>query len=171
MPNFLGMTQSLQIAPGQVVTMHYTLNLGTGQVVDSSEGGDPLAYLHGAGNIVPGLEKAMEGKAAGATFQVSVPPEEGYGIRQDDAVQTIPRDVFPPDADLQEGVQFQAMDQDEQPIMGRIDKLEGDKVTVDFNHPLAGETLAFTIEVVDVRAATEEEVAHGHVHGPGGHDH
>lgn len=165
------MTESIGIATGKVVTMHYTLQLSDGQVVDTSEGSDPLAYLHGAGNIVPGLEKALEGKSAGDTLAVTVEPDEGYGTRHEEAVQQVPRQAFPPDAELREGLQFQATDPDGHPVMGRIAELEGDQVTVDFNHPLAGETLKFEIEVVDVRAATDEEKDHGHVHGPGGHAH
>jgi FKBP-type peptidyl-prolyl cis-trans isomerase SlyD len=151
--------------------MHYKLTLDDGQVVDSSEGGEPLSYLHGHGNIVPGLETALEGKAAGADLKVSVKPEEGYGERHDDAVQTVPRSAFPDDASLEVGLQFQAVDQDQNPIMGRITAMEGDQVTVDFNHMLAGLTLNFEVSITEIREATEEEQTHGHVHGPGGHEH
>ena len=165
------MSDTNTIVDGAVVTMHYKLTLDDGQVIDSSEGQDPLPYLHGANNIVPGLEAAMTGKAAGESFEICVAPEEGYGPRIDEAVQTVPRDRFPADAELQAGLQFQATDPDGNPLMGTITQVEGDDVTVDFNHPLAGQTLNFSIQVVEVREATEEEKQRGHVHGPGGHQH
>ncbi len=165
------MTEANTIADGTVVTMHYKLVLDGGEVVDSSEGADPLAYLHGSGNIVPGLESAMGGKSEGDKFDVTVTPEEGYGPRHDEAVQTVPRSVFPEDAQLEVGIQFQATDENGRPIMGTIKEIVDDKVTVDFNHPLAGQSLNFSIEVVGIRAATDEEKEHGHVHGPGGHEH
>lgn len=158
------MTDSTTIADGSVVTMHYKLALDSGQVVDSSEGKDPLGYLHGAGNIVPGLEAAMAGKAEGESFDVKVSPEEGYGPRHDEAVQKVPRQAFPADADLKEGLQFQATGPDQRPLMGSILEVGESEVTVDFNHPLAGETLHFSIEVVGIREATQEEKDHGHVH-------
>lgn len=151
--------------------MHYKLALDDGQVVDSSEGSDPLAYLHGSKNIVVGLESAMEGKAVGDSFDVKVSPGEGYGERFEEAVQQVPRAMFPPDAQLKAGIQFQAQDETGQPIMGTIMAVEGDTISVDFNHPLAGQNLNFSIEVVSVREPTDEETKHGHVHGPGGHNH
>lgn len=151
--------------------MHYKLTLDDGEVVDSSEGGEPLAYLHGHGNIVPGLESALEGKTSGTELKVSVKPEDGYGERDEEAVQTVPRSAFPEDASLEVDLQFQAVDQDQNPIMGRITALEGDQVTVDFNHMLAGMTLNFEVSITDIRDSTEEEQTHGHVHGPGGHQH
>lgn len=154
------------IGDGKVVNIHYKLTLGggDGSVVDSSEGRDPLPYLHGAGNIVAGLEAALAGKSEGAAFDVEVAPADGYGERHDEAVQNVPRDAFPPESELQAGLQFQATGPDGQPLMGMITSIEGEVVTVDFNHPLAGETLLFSIEVVSIRDATEEEREHGHVH-------
>lgn len=165
------MTETQTIAAGMVVTMHYKLALDNGQVVDNSEGEEPLAYLHGAHNIVPGLEAAMDGKSVGDSFDVTVLAAEGYGAREEDAVQKVPRSAFPGDADLQAGIQFQATDQNDNPIMGTINAVTPDEVTVDFNHPLAGQNLNFSIQVVEVRPATAEETEHGHVHGPGGHHH
>ncbi len=165
------MSESQTIGDGMVVTMHYKLALDGGQVVDQSEGEEPLAYLHGAHNIVPGLEEALAGKGVGDRFDVTVPAEKGYGARQEEAVQSVPRNAFPPDAELQEGITFQATDQNDHPIMGTIQALSEDTVTVDFNHPLAGQNLNFSIEVVEVRQATEEETTHGHAHGAGGHHH
>ena len=154
------------IGDGKVVNIHYKLTLGggDGSAVDSSEGRDPLPYLHGAGNIVAGLEAALAGKSEGAAFDVEVAPADGYGERHDESVQNVPRDAFPPEAELQAGLQFQATGPDGQPLMGTITSIEGEVVTVDFNHPLAGETLHFSIEVVSIRDATEEEREHGHVH-------
>ena len=165
------MTETNTIADGSVVTMHYKLALDDGQVVDSSEGSDPLAYLHGSGNIVPGLESAMSGKQVGDKFDVAVVPEEGYGARHEEAVQTVPRGMFPPDAQLEAGIQFQATDEEQRPVMGTIKEVADETVTVDFNHPLAGHTLNFSIEIVEIRAASDEEKEHGHVHGKGGHNH
>lgn len=165
------MTEALLIGDGTVVSMHYKLVLDSGDVVDSSEGRDPLSYLHGANNIVPGLEKEMVGKMKGAKFDVDVAPADGYGERIDEAVQVVPRDMFPPEAELTEGLQFQATDPDGNPLMGTITAIADGKVTVDFNHVLAGQTLHFSIEVVDVRSATDEEKEHGHAHGAGGHAH
>lgn len=158
------MTDTSTITDGSVVTMHYKLVLDSGQVVDSSEGKDPLGYLQGSGNIVPGLEAAMAGKAEGDSFDVKVTPEEGYGPRHDEAVQQVPRQAFPGDANLEPGLQFQATGPDQRPLMGTILEVAESEVKVDFNHPLAGETLHFSIEVVGVREATPEEKDHGHVH-------
>lgn len=165
------MTDSTTITDGSVVTIHYKLTIGDGEVVDSSEGADPLAYLHGAGNIVPGLESALAGQAAGASLEVTVEPKDGYGERIDEAQQTVPRDKFPPGSELQAGLQFQATNEDGMPILGTIVGVTDDEVTVDFNHPLAGVTLNFAIEIVEVREATDEEKEHGHVQGAGGHEH
>ena len=144
------MSETITIADGAVVAMHYKLTLSDGQVIDSSEGQDPLAYLHGANNIVPGLEAAMGGKAAGESFEVNVAPEEGYGPRIEEAIQTVPRDRFPADATLEAGIQFQATDPDGNPLMGTITAVEGEDITVDFNHPLAGLDLHFEGVVVGI---------------------
>lgn len=157
------MTTGSTIADGSVVTMHYALTLDSGQVVDSSEGKDPLGYLHGAGNIVPGLESALAGRAVGDSFEVKVAPEDGYGPRHDEAVQEAPRGAFPPDAQLEAGLQFQARGPAGEPLMGTILEVSDDAVKVDFNHPLAGQTLHFKIDVVGIREATAEEREKGHV--------
>lgn len=159
------------VSAGKVVTMHYKLTLDDGQVVDDSAGGEPMSYLHGSGEVVPGLETALEGRKAGDDVRVSVSPEQGYGHREPDAVQAVQRSAFPPNAKLDVGITFQAMDQDENPLLGTITKVAGDEVTVDFNHPLAGFNLHFEVRVTGVREATAEERRHGHVHGPGGHHH
>lgn len=161
---------NMQIAQNSVVAFHYTLTNDAGEVLDSSEGREPLTYLHGAGNIIPGLEKELEGRESGEKLQVSVNPEEGYGETQPALVQEVPRDAFQGVANVEPGMQFQAQTQGG-PLMVTVTKVEGDTVTVDGNHPLAGQKLNFDVEIAEVREATSEEVEHGHVHGEGGHQH
>ena len=160
----------MQIAERTVASFHYTLTNDAGTVIDSSAGADPLTYLHGVGHIVPGLEQAMAGHQAGDKFDVVVSPEEGYGTPNDMLIQVVPREAFQGVDDIQVGMQFQAQTP-QGAISVVITKVEDGLVTVDGNHPLAGQNLNFAIEVVDVREATVEEVVHGHVHGAGGHHH
>lgn len=160
----------MQIAPNSVAAFHYTLTDDEGQVIDSSTGRDPLTYLHGKGQIVPGLEKQMEGHAVGDKFNVDVSPEEGYGVHQPELMQQVPREAFQGVEDIQPGMQFQGNGPEGQ-INVTVSKVENGIVFVDANHPLAGKTLHFAIEVADVRDATAEELEHGHVHGAGGHQH
>ncbi len=160
----------MKITKNTVVTIDYTLTNDEGTVIDSSQGGEPFAYIHGIGYVIPGLESALEGKSAGDSLTVSVEPERGYGERDDSLVQVIPREAFEsPDA-VQEGMQFQLSTDDGTQVVTAI-KVDENGITVDGNHPLAGVHLNFDVTVVDVREASEEEVSHGHVHGPGGHDH
>lgn len=160
----------MQIAKNAVVNIHYTLKNDAGAVLDSSAGGDPLAYLHGNGNLIPGLEKALEGKSAGDKLNVSIAPAEGYGTRDENLVQDVPRSAFNGVDNLAVGMQFQA-DSNYGPRTVVITNIKADTVTVDGNHPLADQTLNFEVEITGVRAATSEELAHGHVHGAGGHHH
>ena len=160
----------MQIAANCVAYIHYTLKDDAGAVIDSSSGGEPLAYLHGAGNIVPGLEKALEGQQAGAKLAVKVAPQEGYGVRDEALVQQVPRRSFQGVRDLKPGMRFHAQTQ-QGPVAVMVTQVQGDMITVDGNHALAGVTLNFEIEVTKVREATPEELIHGHVHGPGGHHH
>lgn len=162
---------TLEIADGHVVTLHYRLTLDDGSIADESFGGEPLVYLHGKHNIVPGLETQLAGKSAGDKCDVKVPPAEGYGEYDPTLDQTVPRTAFPEDAQLQVGIAFQAQDQRGQPVTLWIRQIEGDQVTVSPNHPMAGQTLNFSVEVLEVREATPQEQEHGHAHGPGGHDH
>lgn len=160
----------MQIADNTVASFHYTLTNDAGEVVDSSRGREPLTYLQGAGNIVPGLEMAMSGRRPGDTFQVKVAPEEGYGVRHEQLVQEVPRAAFQGVDEIEPGMSFQAnTPQGSHSVT--VTRVTPDTVTVDGNHPLAGQTLHFAIEVTEVRAATSEEIAHGHVHGADGHHH
>jgi len=160
----------MQIAKNKVAVIEYTLKNNDGEVLDTSEGGEPMAYIQGVGNLIPGLEDALEGKAVGDDVQVTIPPEKAYGIQNDELVQVVERGVFQGVDDLQVGMQFQAQSDEGVQVIW-IAEIDGDKVTIDGNHPLAGETLNFDVKVVEVRDASAEELDHGHVHGPGGHHH
>jgi FKBP-type peptidyl-prolyl cis-trans isomerase SlyD len=159
------------ISQHKVVLINYTLTNESGEVLDRSPGGEPLSYLHGQGNLIPGLEKALEGKQAGDKLNVRVEPDEGYGVRDDALVQQVPRRAFGGVGDVRPGMQFQAQMTQGHTRVVTVTRLQGDMVTVDGNHPLAGEVLTFDVEVTEVRDATQEELDHGHVHGPGGHHH
>jgi FKBP-type peptidyl-prolyl cis-trans isomerase SlyD len=160
----------MRIGKDKVVAIDYTLTAADGEVIDSSQGHEPLTYLHGAGNIVPGLERALEGKAAGDEVNATVPPDQGYGPKNPALVQPVPRAQFPGVTDIAVGQQFQAQT-NHGPRVVTVISVTPETVTVDANHPLAGETLQFAVKVVDVRDATQQELDHGHAHGPGGHNH
>lgn len=160
----------MKIAADSVVSMHYTLKDDKGTVIDSSNGGEPLVYLQGAGNIIPGLEEAMEGKGAGDKFKVSVAPDKGYGQRDERLVQAIPKAQFQQAEKLKVGTQFQVNGHGG-PMILTVIEVRPSEIVVDGNSPMAGQNLHFDIEVTEVRKATKEEVDHGHVHGPGGHHH
>lgn len=160
----------MQIADNTVVTIDYTLKDDNGNILDSSSDGN-FAYLHGANNIIPGLENALNGKSTGDEVAVKVSPEEGYGERNDTMIQAVPRDMFDSEQEIQVGMQFHAQSPDGNMIVVTVTDVAKDEITVDGNHPLAGVNLNFGVKVVDVRQATEEEIGHGHVHGPGGHHH
>ncbi len=155
---------SLLIGDNLVVSMHYKLTDDEGNVLDSSEGSEPLNYLHGAGNIIPGLEKALVGKVAGDTLQVRVEPAEGYGEVVPELIQTVERAAFQGVDTVEAGMAFEAQAPDGSIQRIVVKNVEGDEVTIDANHPLAGVTLNFDIEIVNVKEATKEEIAHGHVH-------
>ena len=163
----------MTIQKNSVVFFHYTLTLEGGEEVDSSRGGDPFAYLHGHGNIVPGLEKELVGKDAGDSVKAVVSPEEGYGVEDPALNLRVPKEAFPPEAlaDLAPGMMFQSQHPDDpnQEIILRVVQIDGPAVFVTGNHPLAGKTLHFDVEIVSIREASLEEMAHGHVNGPGGH--
>lgn len=159
----------MQISNEKVAAIHYTLRDNTGKVLDSSEGRDPLYYLHGFGNLIPGMEAGLEGKIVGDKFSVVINPEDGYGVRNDEAIQQVPISAFGGN-DVRVGMQFRAGNEQHQYIV-TVTAIENDMVTVDGNHPLAGVELHFDVEVMEVREASAEEIAHGHVHGPHGHQH
>jgi FKBP-type peptidyl-prolyl cis-trans isomerase SlyD len=160
----------MQIEKHTVVSIHYTLRNEAGEVLESSKGAEPLAYIQGVGGIIPGLESALEGKASGESVRIKVPPEQAYGARDDELVQDVPRDRFSGVESIEPGMQFHAQTEGGVQVV-TVTRVEGESVTVDANHPLAGATLDFEVDVLDVRPATPEELDHGHVHGPGGHHH
>jgi FKBP-type peptidyl-prolyl cis-trans isomerase SlyD len=160
----------MTIAENKVVTLHYTLTDKEGTVIDKSDDGSFL-YLHGASNIIPGLENALTGKKSGEELKVTVEPEDGYGVRDDARLESVPREMFPEDTEIEAGMQFHAEGPEGQMITVTVAGVEEDTVTIDGNHPLAGVQLNFDVKVVDVRDASAEELEHGHVHGPGGHHH
>lgn len=160
----------MQITTGSVVVFDYTLTDDDKDIIDSSTGSEPLVYIQSEGQIVPGLEKAMEGKKAGDSFKVSVSPEEGYGVHDPENISVVPADQIEGGDELEEGMQLHTEGEfGEQTVL--ITKVDGNEVTIDGNHPLAGMTLHFDITIREVRPATKEELDHGHVHGPGGHHH
>ena len=160
----------MQIADKMVVTIDYTLKDDNGNVLDSSNDGQ-FTYLHGSNNIIPGLENALTGKSAGDEVEVTVSPTEGYGERNDSMVQAVPRDMFDSEQEIEVGMQFHAQSPEGDMVVVTVTDVDKDDITVDGNHPLAGMNLNFGVKVVDVREATAEEMDHGHVHGPGGHQH
>ena len=161
----------MTIAENKVVTLEFTVkNAETGEVIETSVDSEPLVYLHGFNNLVPGLENELSGKVVGDSYDVTVSPEEGYGVRDESLVQEVPMEAFQGIENVQVGMAFTA-DGAEGPVVVEVTAVEGDVVTVDANHPLADIKLAFSGEVKEIRDASQEELEHGHVHGPGGHHH
>ena len=160
----------MNITKDSVVTMNYTLKNDTGEVLDTSEGREPLVYLHGVGGLIPGLESELEGKAVTDKLKVTVQPEHAYGNRRDDLLKAVSKSGFQGDEELTVGMRVQ-LDTEQGPVIALVSKITEEEVTLDMNHPLADMTLHFDVEITDVRVATEEEIAHGHVHGAGGHNH
>jgi len=161
----------MQVQSNKVVTIDYTLTDEGGTVIDTSNGRGPLAYLHGKGNIIPGLERALDGKAVGEKVVVDVPPGDAYGSRDEALVQGVPRASFRGIPNIEKGMQFQAQAQSGPPRLVTVVDVQGDTVRVDANHPLAGKTLHFDVTIDGVRDATPEELQHGHAHGMGGQQH
>lgn len=159
----------MTISANKVVTLDYTLTDDNGEILDQSQDGQ-FAYLHGASNIIPGLEDALTGKSEGDSLSVKVSPEQGYGVRDENLSQVVGIEMFESPDDVQVGLQFQAQSADGNRIVITVTKVDGDQVTIDGNHPLAGVNLNFDVKVVNVREATEQEIAHQHVHAHG-HDH
>ena len=162
---------SKKITKDSVVTIHYTLKGDDGVVLDSSEGQEPLVYLHGHGQIVPGLESELNTKEIGAKLAVKVSPDEGYGDYDPKLSSVVDKKQFPKGAKFESGALYEFSNSNGQPVVVQITEVQDSTVTVDANHPLAGKTLHFEVSVVDVRPATKEELEHGHAHGPGGHEH
>jgi FKBP-type peptidyl-prolyl cis-trans isomerase SlyD len=161
----------VHIAEQSVVSIHYTLTNDAGETLDTSDGREPLVYLHGAQNIIPGLENELTGKSVGDSFDVTIQPEEAYGTVNPELVQTVPHSAFEGVEKVEPGMQFQARGDDGETQVITVTEVADSGVTVDGNHPLAGQVLNFSVRVEEIRAATEEEIEHGHVHGPGGHHH
>ena len=159
------------IAEGMVVLLHYTLKDDAGEVLDSSHASQPLEYLHGARNIVPGLERGLGGRKVGERLEVSVPPALGYGERRPNGLHSFPREQFPEDFELVPGMAFTAEMENGQTSMVWVSAVREGEVVIDLDHPLAGKTLHFDVTIAGLRAATPEEMQHGHPHGPGGHHH
>lgn len=153
-----------------VVSMEYTLKID-GEVIDSSDGYDPLEFLTGYGNIIPGLEDEMIGMKIGDSKDVVVAPADGYGEYDDEAFLDVPRDQFPADMPVEEGLELTVRDDSGEGRYARIESVEGNTVRLNFNHPLAGDELHFSVKVVALRAPTDEELDHGHVHAGDGHHH
>ncbi len=149
-----------------VVSIHYTLTNKTGKKLDSSIGAKPLSYLHGAGNIIPGLEKALSETTVGDKLTVTIEAADAYGEYNEAKIQTVSKEMFKGMDNVEVGMQFQA-DSSSGPALVSITKVEGDDITIDGNHPLAGEQLTFDVEVMAIRPATETEIEHGHIHGAG----
>lgn len=165
----------MNIGKNSVVSFHYQVSTEEGELVDRSGPNEPLTYIHGSAQIIPGLEDALAGQAKGAHVEAQVPPEKGYGKYDPQLDLKVPLDAFPENAraKLQPGFHFMAEHptQNGQDVMFTVHKVEGNDVLVSGNHPLAGKALKFVVDIVDVRVATDEEISHGHVHGPGGHHH
>lgn len=160
----------MQLEKNKVAVLNYTLKDKEGEIIDESNDGS-FAYLHGANNIIPGLENALEGKEAGYQTNVVIEPKDAYGERNLEQIQRVPLSMFPDDVEIAEGMQFESQTEQGEPVIVTVTAIDAGEVVVDGNHPLAGTQLHFDVELIDVRDATEQELEHGHVHGPQGHDH
>jgi FKBP-type peptidyl-prolyl cis-trans isomerase SlyD len=156
----------MQIANNTAVSIHYILTNDAGEEIDSTSGGEPLVYIHGRGNIISGLEKALHDKKVGDKFSVRIEAEDAYGEFSDDMIQVVSKEMFDGIDNVEVGMQFHAAVNSGSGIITVIN-VEGNDITIDGNHPLAGQALSFAIEIVGVRRATKEETSHGHIHGPG----
>lgn len=159
----------MKIEHNKAVSIHYTLTDNDGTILDTSSGREPLAYLHGYGNLIPGMEEGLEGHGKGEKLTLKVSPEKGYGLHTPELVQKVPLSAFGGQK-VEPGMQFEAGSENQRYVVTVVE-VDQDHVTVDGNHALAGKELNFDVEIVDIREATEDEIAHGHIHGPGGHHH
>lgn len=160
----------MQIAKNKVVTIDYTLKNNDGDVLDSSIGAESLTYLQGANNLISGLETALEGKSIGEEISVCVDPKDGYGLRDEQRVQAVPKEMFG-DENVQVGAQYRTEGPAGEPLIVTVVAVDDSTVSVDGNHPLAGIELNFDVKILEIRDASETEIEHGHVHGPDGHPH
>lgn len=158
------MAELVKVDDGQVISMHYTLHVD-GQVVDSSEGGEPLQFIQGMGHIIPGLEHELYEMKIGDSKKVIVAPKDGYGEADEEAFMDVPRDSFPPSVPLKVGTELELRDQSDHPVYARIENIDDANIRLNMNHPLAGKELHFDVKIADIRVATDEEISHGHVHG------
>lgn len=165
------MSSSVTIQTGKVVQLAYSLKNSDGEVLDQADRAEPFTYLHGASQIVPGLENGLEGLAVGAKKNVVVQPEAGYGEVDEQLIMSVKRSQFPADMEIEEGMMVESRSAEGHVMVFTVASIDDEEVSIDGNHPLAGETLHFDVEVLEVRDATEEEKAHGHAHGPDGHGH
>jgi FKBP-type peptidyl-prolyl cis-trans isomerase SlyD len=156
----------MKITANKVAAIHYTLRDNEGNVLDSSQGQEPLYYIHGIGNLIPGMEEGLEGKSKGDKFQIKVSPTKGYGEKSEEMIQKVPRSAFG-DQEIKPGMKFSTQHGE----VITVTHVGLEEITIDANHPLAGVELNFDVEVMDVRDASTDELEHGHVHGPGGHHH
>lgn len=160
----------MKVSENKVVIIHFSLKNGHGELLDTTEGEDPMAYIHGMGQMVPGLEKALENKMTGDKIQIKLAPEDGYGVYKKEWVQNFPLSEFGEQDKVTVGAEFE-IETEHGFKVGTVIEIKGDEVVTDFNHPLADETLDFDVTIVDIREPTKAELSHGHVHGPGGHHH
>ncbi len=158
----------MQIANNTAVSIHYKLTNDKGEEIDSTDGGAPLVYLHGHGNIINGLEKALQNRHVGDKFNIRIAPADAYGEFSEDMIQVVSRDMFDGIDEIEVGMQFHAAVNSGTGVI-TVTKIDGDDITIDGNHPMAGQSLNFDIEVVNVRLATKDEISHGHIHGAGCH--
>jgi FKBP-type peptidyl-prolyl cis-trans isomerase SlyD len=158
------MTEEIKVDDGQVVSLHYTLQVD-GQVVDSSEGKEPLQFIQGMGHIIHGLEHQLYNMKIGEKKDLVVAPKDGYGETEASAFMDVPRASFPPNVPLTLGTELELRDKNGHPMYARIDEVTDQNVRLNMNHPLAGKELHFSVQIANLRPATKEEVSHGHVHG------
>lgn len=154
----------MQISEKMAVSIHYTLTNGAGEQLDNSRDAEPLVYLHGSGQIISGLEESLLGKSVGDKFDVTIEPANAYGEKREDMIQIVPMKMFEGMDKVEVGMQFHA-DASQGVNVVTVAKVEGDDITIDGNHPLAGQALTFDVEVVDIRSATADELEQKHIHG------
>tara|TARA_B100001079_G_scaffold269598_1_gene282143 strand:- start:18 stop:500 length:483 start_codon:yes stop_codon:yes gene_type:complete len=154
----------MTVKKDKVVEMHYTLKNDANEVIDSSQGKEPMPFLQGHGNIIPGLESALEGMKVGESCDISVKPEDAYGVHRPEAIQEIPMEALKGIEDLQVGMELQSQDEQGNQFIVRVEEIKEETVLINANHPLAGETLHFNVSIENVREASEDELKHGHVH-------